>query len=149
MSGEAWYRVAADVVLTVHVGFVLFVIVALLLTLIGGVLGRLGFRGWGWVRNRWFRGAHLLAIGVVVGQAWLGLVCPLTTWEMRLRVAGGQRAYDETFMAHWLGRLLFFQAEAWVFIAAYSAFGLLVLLSLWWVPVRWRGRRGRGRGRAG
>lgn len=75
---------------------------------------------------------------MIVGQAWAGVVCPLTTWEMGLRRAAGQAAYNETFIAHWLGQLLFMSAPAWVFVVAYSAFGLLVLLSLWWVPVRWR-----------
>lgn len=65
----------------------------------------------------------------------------MTTWEMRLRGLGGQRTYDETFVAHWLGNLLFVHAEPWVFIVAYSAFGVLVLLSFQWVPVRWRPRK--------
>jgi hypothetical protein len=133
MDAQVWYRLAADTVLVVHLGIVLYVILGLGLTLLGGALG------WGWVRNRWFRGLHLVLIGVIVGQAWGGLICPLTTWEMRLRVAGGQQAYDETFVAYWLGELLFFDAPAWVFAVCYSAFGGLVLLSLWWVPVRWRG----------
>jgi hypothetical protein len=120
-------------VLVVHFGVVMFVVMGLVVTLAGGV-----FR-WRWVRGRWFRAVHLATIGVIVGQAWLGVVCPLTTWEMALREAGGQQRYDDTFVAYWLGRLLFFEAEPWVFAAAYSGFGLLVLASFWWVPVRWRG----------
>jgi hypothetical protein len=132
MDAPAWYRLAADAILVTHVGIVLFVILGLVLTLIGGVLG------WRFVRNRWFRVTHLGLIFIIVGQAWGGIICPLTTWEMRLRVAGGQRAYDETFIAHWLGELLFFSAPGWVFVVCYTAFGLLVLASFWWVPVRWR-----------
>ena len=44
-----------------------------------------GALGWGWVRLRWFRITHLCAIGVVVIQSWLGVMCPLTTLEMALR----------------------------------------------------------------
>lgn len=135
MDTQAWYRLAADGVLIAHVGIVLFVVLGLALTLLGGALR------WRWVSNRWFRGVHLLMIGVIVAQAWGGVVCPLTTWEMRLRGLGGQRTYDETFVAHWLGNLLFVHAEPWVFIVAYSAFGVLVLLSFQWVPVRWRPRK--------
>ena len=133
MDGSFWYRRAADGVLICHVGIVLFVVLGLVFTFVGGALG------WRWVSNRWFRGAHLALIFIIVGQAWGGVVCPLTTWEMRLRRAGGQKAYDETFIAHWLGELLFISAPSWVFVVSYSGFGLLVLASFWWVPVRWRG----------
>ncbi|MEO0515193.1 MAG: DUF2784 domain-containing protein [Planctomycetota bacterium] len=131
MDRQALYRLAADAMLVTHVGIVAFVIGGLLLTLLGGALG------WSWVRNRWFRGLHLLTILIIIAQAWLGIVCPLTTWEMQLRRAAGQQTYDETFIAYWLGNLLFIDAAPWVFITTYSAFGGLVLLSLWWVPVRW------------
>ena len=71
---------AADALLVLHSLFVAFVVCGLLLVIVGGL------RGWAWVHNRWFRLAHLVAIGCVVVQSWLGLVCPLTTWEMALRV---------------------------------------------------------------
>ncbi len=53
-----WYLLAADALLALHVSFVAFVIFGLVLIVVGGL------RGWGWVRNRWFRIAHLAAIGV-------------------------------------------------------------------------------------
>ncbi len=132
------YRLAADVVLATHVGIVAFVVFGLLLTIVGG------FAGWSWVRNRWFRVAHLLTIGVVVFQAFIGVVCPFTTWESQLREAGGQTGYgDLSFVAYWLRSVLFFDGEPWMFILGYSLFGLCVLATLWFVPVRWRGA-GRG-----
>lgn len=48
MDRAAWYRWAADAMLVVHVGIVLFVILGLVLTLLGGVLG------WRWVHGRFF-----------------------------------------------------------------------------------------------
>lgn len=63
MDTQAWYRLAADGVLIAHVGIVLFVVLGLALTLLGGALR------WRWVSNRWFRGVHLLMIGVIVAQA--------------------------------------------------------------------------------
>lgn len=132
MDQAAWFRLAADAMLLAHIAVVAFVIGGLLLTLLGGALK------WSWVRHRGFRGLHLLLIAIIVGQAWLGIVCPLTTWEMQLRSAAGQQIHGETFVAYWLGNLLYITAPPWAFIAAYSAFGGLVLLSLWWVPVRWR-----------
>lgn len=129
------YRVAADMVLIVHVAFIAFVVLGLLLTLVGGVFG------WGWVRQPWFRLVHLMAIGVVVVQAWLGVMCPLTVWESRLRQAAGQPVYEQGFIADWLQPVIFFDAEPWVFTLAYSVFGALVVLSFWLVPVRWAGRK--------
>ena len=112
------YRIAADVVLAVHVAFVLFVVLGLVLTLIGGA------RGWGWVRNPWFRVGHLLAIGIVVAQAWLGQICRLTTLEMALRSRAGDAVYSGSFIAHWMEKLLYYQAPLWVFAIVYTAFAL-------------------------
>lgn len=125
---EALYRTLADVVLVVHVGFVAFVIFGLLLILLGGLLG------WGWVRVPLFRLLHLLAIGQVVVQSWLGIVCPLTTLEMWLRELAGDATYQGTFIAYWLQKILFYQAPPWVFAVCYTLFGSLVVTS--WVLVR-------------
>lgn len=127
-------RALADLVLICHVGFVVFVVAGLLLIVFGGC------RGWRWVRNLWFRGAHLAAIGVVVVQAWLGIVCPLTTLEMALRDSAGDVTYEGTFIAHWLRSLLFYEAPVWVFVVCYTAFALLVAGTWWKFPPRRKGR---------
>ena len=133
MDTESWYLLAADLILFTHVLFVAFVVIGLLLILIGKPLQ------WRWVRNRWFRIAHLLAIGVVVLQAWLGVICPLTILEMWLRERAGDAVYAGTFISHWLESILYYQAPAWVFVACYTAFGALVVLSWFWVPPRTSG----------
>lgn len=125
---EILYRLAADTVLGVHASFVVFVVVGLALILIGGAAG------WRWVRNPWFRLAHLVAIGVVVAQAWLGVLCPLTTLEMSLRLRAGDAVYRGSFIAHWLEEALYLHAPPWAFTVAYTLFGLLVLAS--WLAVR-------------
>ncbi len=81
-----WYLIAADALLILHGMFVIFVVAGLGLVVIGGL------RQWQWVRNPWFRLAHLAAIGIVVLQSWAGQICPLTTWEMALRERAGQQA---------------------------------------------------------
>ena len=118
----------ADAVLLLHVLVVLFIVGSLCLIAVGGA------RRWRWVRNPWFRLGHLLAIGLVAAQAWLGMVCPLTTLEMALRMAAGERTYAGSFIAHWLGRLLYYQAPLWVFAIVYTAFGALVAAAWWLVP---------------
>lgn len=127
MSNQS-YHYLANAVLLAHVGVVLFIVAGLVLILVGGRLG------WRWVRNFWFRLLHLCAIGYVAAESWLGIVCPLTDLEQWLRQRAGQPVHDGDFIAFWLGKLLFYQAEPWVFIAAYSAFALLVIGS--WITVR-------------
>ncbi len=124
------YQHLADAVLLLHFTFVAFVILGLLLTLVGGVAG------WRWVRKLWFRLAHLAAIAVVVAQAWLGVICPLTTLEMWLRRQAGAASYEGSFIQHWLQRLLYYTAPEWVFILAYSLFGLAVLATWLAFPPR-------------
>ena len=126
------YRMLADVVLTVHFGIVVFVVGALGLIVAGNL------RGWAFVNGWWFRLAHLGAIGVVVAQAWLGIVCPLTTLENWLRGQAGQATYESSFIEHWLTRILFYEAPAWAFTAAYTLFALAVAAAWWRFPPRRR-----------
>lgn len=134
------YRVLADLIVIVHFAYVLGVILGLVAILLGGLLK------WEWVRNRWFRGIHLAMILVVVFQAWLGVMCPLTVWEQQLRKQAGQQTYQGDFIANWAHDTLFFEAEPWVFTLCYTLFGGLVVASLFLVRPRWRrpGRTGDG-----
>jgi hypothetical protein len=127
------YQLLADAVLTVHFALVVFVVGALPLIVIGNARGLIFVNGW------WFRLAHLAAIAVVVAQAWLGVVCPLTTLEGWLRAQAGQATYESSFIEHWLTRILFYEAPGWVFTAAYTLFGLAVVAAWWRFPPRKRG----------
>ncbi len=120
------YSLLADLILALHVAFVAFVVIGLALIWIGQ------FAGWTWVRNLRFRIAHLAAIAIVVAQAWVGMICPLTTLEQSLRSRGGAEPYSGSFIAHWLQRLIFFDAEPVVFTVGYTLFAGLVVGS-WWV----------------
>jgi hypothetical protein len=93
---------------------------------------------WTWIHNRLFRITHLVAIAVVVVQAWFGQICPLTVWENELRQMAGESSYSQTFIAYWLHKILFYQAEPWVFTTIYTVFGLLVLIC--WLAT-WRDRK--------
>lgn len=128
MLQPALLLLLADIILIIHVLFVAFVVLGLFAVYAGY------FLGWRWVRHRTFRMTHLCAIGYVVVQAWLGAICPLTTWEMALREEAGADTYAGSFIQHWLHRLLYFTAPEWVFILMYTAFGSLVLAS--WFVVR-------------
>lgn len=120
----------ANVILLVHVGIVAFVVVGELMFLQGAR------RGWHWVRNFPLRLGHLVLMVFIALQAWMGALCPLTSWEQALRRRAGHATYAESFIEHWLSRLIFFDAPWWLFVAAYTAFALLVLLTWHWVPPR-------------
>jgi len=130
MDTSLIYLVVADTVLLIHALFVAFVILGLLLVLVGGLLH------WPWVRNRRFRIAHLVAIGVVALQSWFSIICPLTLWEMNLREKAGDITYPGSFVAHWLETLLYYRAPEWVFILVYTLFGALVVASWFWIRPR-------------
>lgn len=123
------HQALADAVLLLHFGVVLFVVLGLPLVWVGVA------RRWRWVHARAFRLAHLAAIAVVVLQAWLGQVCPLTTLESWLRVQAGGVGYSASFIETWVSRLIFYSAPAWVFTLAYTVFGAAVAFTWWrWPP---------------
>jgi hypothetical protein len=125
------WLLVADAVLVLHTAVVLFVVGGLAAIIVGNL------NGWRWVNRPTFRWLHLAMISVVVLQAWLDELCPLTLLESWLRMRGGEPGYPTAFIPHWLHRLLYWEAPLWVFALAYSAFGALVLLA-WW---RWPPRR--------
>lgn len=123
--GAHSYAVFADLVLVLHFAFVLFVVVGLLITWIGY------FAKWRFVRNPWFRSAHLLAMAVVVAESLFGIICPLTNWEATLRMkAGEDPAYAGSFIQHWVHRVMFFEVSENTFTLIYVAFFVLIALSL-------------------
>lgn len=116
----------ADLVLLIHFGFAAFVVLGLLLTWAGAAMN------WAWVRNRRFRQAHLIAIAFVAAESLAGIACPLTVLEDMLRTAP---AHGD-FIARWLQRLLYYDAPAWAFTAAYLAWALAAGLTWRWIPPR-------------
>ena len=127
MNNPLVYQILADAVLLLHTLFVVFVITGLILVIVGGIAG------WRWIRNPWFRSAHLAAIAIVVLQAWMGVWCPLTILEMMLRQRAGDVVYSGSFIAYWLNSLLYYEAPLWVFTLVYTIFGTLVAVAWLWI----------------
>ena len=73
-------------------------------------------------------------LAVVVAQAWLGAVCPLTSLEMWLRANARAATYRGSFIEHWLQRILYYEAPDWAFALVYTLFGLLVAVTWWRFP---------------
>ena len=124
------YQLLADAVLALHVGVVAFVAGGLIVIIAGNL------RAWPWVNALWFRLAHLAAIAVVVAEAWFGVVCPLTTLEMRLRAKAHATTYTGSFVEYWLQRVLYYEAPGWVFTVGYTLFGMAVVATWICFPPR-------------
>ncbi len=127
-----WAKLLADFIVIFHAAYVGFVVFGLVLILLGVAMR------WRWIRNPWFRSLHLIAIGIVVVESLIGMTCPLTAWEDRLRQMAGEGGYSGDFLGYWVHRLIFYHAEAWVFTVLYLTFGLAVLAAFVLAPPRWK-----------
>ena len=122
----------ADVILLVHALFVAGVVGCVPLILVGR------FLRWRWVQNPGFRLGHLSMIGFVVFEVMVGMRCPLTVWEHRLRDHGQTpEAPGQDCIAYWVGHFLYHAYPPWVFSALYIGFGVVVLSLFYFVPVSW------------
>ena len=86
-----FYKLAADAVVLLHLGFVMFVVA-------GGLLV---------FRWRWIALLHLPAVVWAVLLEFYGWLCPLTPLEKSLRVAGGQAGYSGGFVEHYILPVLY------------------------------------------
>lgn len=134
------YALAADLLVLLHVAVVAFIVGGQVLILVGWAGRR------PWARNPLFRWSHLAAILFIAGETWLGRLCPLTAWEAALRRRAGQTAYPGDFVAHWLERLLYWTLPHWAFLAAYTGFALLVVVSFLGYPPRQIGGKNQSAG---
>jgi hypothetical protein len=125
------YELLADFIVTVHFAYVAFVVVGQILILIGVALK------WSWIRNFWFRLAHVIAITLVGVEAVFQIDCPLTVWEGQLRTLTGKEVAEGSFVGRLFHNLLFYNAEQWIFDVLHICFALLVIATLVLIPPRW------------
>jgi len=82
---------AADVILLVHVAFIVFVVFGALLVL-------------RWPKLKW---VHLASVGWGALIEFSGWICPLTPLENMLRRSAGELGYSEGFLEHYVLALLY------------------------------------------
>jgi len=85
------YRALADLVLVVHLAFVLFVV-------LGGLLV---------IRWLWLAFLHIPAAVWGVLIEYSGWICPLTPLENSLRMSGGEAGYSGGFIQHYIQPVLY------------------------------------------
>ena len=86
-----WYRLLADAVLIIHLGFIAFVVLGGLLVL-------------RWPRLAWL---HLPTVAWGAGIEFSGSICPLTPLEIGLRARGGGTGYRGGFIEHYITALIY------------------------------------------
>ncbi len=123
---------AAIIVLAIHLAIIAFNVAGCVLIPLGAWLG------WRWVREFWWRLAHLLSFAVVAIQALLGRACFLTIWQDEL--SGTTQV--QPLIEQWIDGLIYWDLPLWVFAAAYVAvFVYVVALWVWVRPGKWRSNR--------
>jgi len=120
------YRLGADAVLLLHLGFIIFV-------LLGGLLVA-------WKRG--FVVLHLPAVAWGVFVELSGWPCPLTHWENLLRRLAGSAGYEAGFIEHYLLPLIY---PAWLSVPVQYLLAAVVVLSnvLIYGGLAWRRQRRR------
>jgi len=117
------FRIAADGVVVIHFGWILF--------LIGGAfIGR---------RVRWVRWLHLASLGYSVLLQTFSWICPLTYLEIWLRRRGTPgRIYSGSFVVHYLERLIYLGVpRTWLLVLTGIVIGISVAVySGWWIKKR-------------
>lgn len=117
------HSLLADLVLVLHLGFVLFVV-------FGGLFA---------LRWRWAPGVHLPAVAWGVWVELTGGVCPLTPLENALRQSAGEAGYTGGFVEQYLLPLLY---PAWLDLptqVVLAAFALVTNAIIY--GAAWRKRR--------
>lgn len=85
------YGPAADLVVIVHVGFILFVAAG-------------GFLAWRWRAVVWF---HVPLVTYAAAIVTVGFDCPLTPLEKQLRRLAGDQVYAGGFVNHYLTNVIY------------------------------------------
>ena len=86
-----FYRICADLVVTIHFLFILFVMFGALLVL----------------KRQWVGFLHVPAVLWGAAIEFGGWICPLTPLENRLRAASGGEAYATGFIDHYIMPLVY------------------------------------------
>ena len=127
-----WYSLLADILLAIHIAYVAYILLGLVLIWVGLK------RRWNWVRSHWFRLTHFAAILIVVLELIFKTACPLTVWELELRSLAGRPVSEATLVARLMNYLLFIMAPGWMAQVIYIGFALAIAATFILAPPRRR-----------
>jgi hypothetical protein len=110
-----FYRLAADAVVLLHLGYVIFIVA-------GGLLV---------FRWRWIALLHLPAVVWGVLLEFFGWMCPLTPLELGLRAAGGQAGYSGGFVEYYIQPVLYSVEPDMTVQISIGSFVILINIALY------------------
>ncbi|MGH3647456.1 MAG: DUF2784 domain-containing protein [Micromonosporaceae bacterium] len=113
------YRLLADAVMTLHFGFIGYV-----------VLG--GFLSWRWP---WALAPHLVAVvwGALTVAFPVTVICPLTAWEDGARRAAGEQGLPASgFIDHYLENVIYPEKYTSLLQALAATVVLVSWTGAWW-----------------
>ncbi len=119
-------RIAADLVLALHLGFIAFVV-------LGGLLV---------LRYRWIAYLHIPAAVWGAFVEISGRICPLTIWENSLRRGAGDSGYADSFIEHYLVPIIYpagLTRSVQLWIAGLVIVANIVIYG--WLLYRWKKSR--------
>jgi hypothetical protein len=124
----------AAAILYFHVGVVAFNLFWM------GAIPLGAWLGWTFVRNIWWRSAHLASLAVVAAQAALGRLCFLTIWQNALDAQSGVRLGEGSVLERLAIDAIYWSLPAYAFVMLYVA-ALLYTGALWFLVPPRRARR--------
>ena len=130
-------NLAANLVAVVHIAYFLFIV--------GGMVAIVASlrRPVPWVRNPWFRIAHIAAIYIVLFEELTGFPCPLNILQWTFRGPANGVNESTSGVGGLLDYLLYHVISPLALDIMYWSFGALAILMIWLVPprlptTRWR-----------
>jgi Protein of Unknown function (DUF2784) len=123
---QDFLRALASAVLYLHFAVVVFNVFWMVAIPIGA------WRGWKFVRNFWWRAAHVAVLAVVALQTVVGALCFLTVWQNALIRAAGGRSEEMALIERIVTRAVFWPLPLWAFVVLYVA-AFAYTVALWWL----------------
>ena len=111
----------ADIVLSIHLAVILFVLSGFIFIPLASI------NGWTWFAGRRTRILHTLIMSIVTVETIVGVSCPLTWIENSLR----EFQRSSSFIGYWIQQAVYWDLPSQVFIFIYS-------VCLAWTVLMWK-----------
>lgn len=122
MKATQW-KLCANIVLSLHVLFTLFMITIPLVIYMGML------QSWSWINNPVFRNTHIFLLIFVLCEVCLNSPCPLTVWEDQYREkAGMPMRYSTGFFDFWSEHLFGIPLKKWAFNLIFGSLAVITFI---------------------